>query len=75
MATRQTVYHYNGNGYEPSDIICQLYGDEAWRTICIPQDEQHMPFRIANALNQAYERGRQEAFEDLRRLIGAAPLK
>lgn len=70
-----TSYAYEGNGYEPGAILLKLYGDEAWRTVCIPIDEQHMPWRIASELNQAYERGRREAFEDLRNLIGAAPLK
>lgn len=72
MSKRQTVYTYNGNGYDPSDIVCQLYGDAAWRTICIPQEdlENIAPWKLANELNRAYEQGRKEAFEDLRRLIG-----
>ncbi len=67
----QTVYEFNGNGYEPSDILLRLYGDMAWRSIALPMDEQTIPWRIAKELNAAYERGRQEAFEDLRRMIGA----
>lgn len=70
-AGRNTVYKYNGDGYAPSPILVQLYNDPAWRTICIPEDEMHLPWKIASALNEAYERGRKEAFEDLRRLIGA----
>lgn len=69
--SRQSVYEYNGNGYEESDILLRLYGDLAWRSIALPIDEQHIPWRIAKELNAAYERGRQEAFEDLRALIGA----
>jgi hypothetical protein len=68
----QTVYEFNGNGYEPSDILLRLYGDLAWRSIALPIDEQTTPWRIAKELNAAYERGRQEAFGELRALIGAS---
>lgn len=69
--SRQSVYEYNGNGYEESDILLRLYNDVAWRSIYIPKEDLKTPWIIAKALNAAYERGRQEAFEDLRAMIGA----
>jgi hypothetical protein len=68
---KQTAYEFNGNGYEESDILLRLYGDEAWRSVYIPKEDLKTPWIIAKALNAAYERGRQEAFEDLRAMIGA----
>lgn len=67
---KKTVYSYNGDGFEESDIFCNLYDDPSWRSIFIQKDE-FTPWKIACALNVAYERGRTEAFEDLRLLIGA----
>jgi hypothetical protein len=78
MAKRQTEYTYNieesKHGYDPCDIKTALYGDPTWKTTLVPKDEVERglpPWKICSLLNSAYERGRKEAFEDLRRLIGA----
>lgn len=74
MSKRQTFYTYDKelNGHEPCDIISQLYGDDAWRTVLLnKQDfESLAPWQMCSLLNNAYERGRTEYAEELRRFLG-----
>ena len=67
---RQTYYTHAGKGVEPEDILMQLYNDTGFRMVVLNK-ETLSPRNIADALNSAYERGRKEAMEDLRRLVGA----
>jgi hypothetical protein len=73
MYRPNTEYTYNGDGWEQGAIILKLYNDEGMRTIYIDKADMGTanPWKIAQALTGAYERGRREAMEDMRRLIGA----
>ena len=72
--SRQTVYMpgKDTDGWSPGDIVCQLYNDEAWRTVLLPKQdfETITPWKFCSLLNDAYERGRKEALEDLRSMMG-----
>lgn len=63
------LYVYNGDGHNPGDILVQYYEDDKWRTIVIREDEL-VPWKIANALNSAYEAGKKDAMRNLRMMIG-----
>jgi hypothetical protein len=63
------LYTYNGDGYNPADILLQHYEDDKWRTIVISEDDLK-PWKIAEALNNAYEAGKKDAMRNLRMMIG-----
>lgn len=63
------LYIHTGNGHDPGDILLQHYDDDQWRTIVIREDEL-VPWKIANALNNAYEAGKKDAMRNLRNMIG-----
>ena len=71
--TNRTLYTYRGDGYEESPILIQLYNDESFRMVAITKEDlkEGCPWVIAKAMNEAYERGKEEAFAELRTLIGA----
>lgn len=68
-------YCFNENehsGYEPCAILLQHYNDEKFRTSVLTKFEfEHLkPWELCDLLNRAYENGRKDAMEDLRRFIG-----
>ena len=71
---RQTVYMpgKDTDGWAPGDIVCQLYNDTAWRTVLLSKQDFKTitPWTLCSLLNDAYERGRKEALEDLRSMMG-----
>jgi hypothetical protein len=71
--SNRTLYTYNGDGHEESPILIQMYYNESFRMVAISKEDlkEGCPWVIAKALNDAYERGRAEAFDDLRSMIGA----
>jgi hypothetical protein len=71
---RNMTKHYcireEDNGFEPCDILLDHgYGNPDFRTYVI-RKEDLKPWQIVDALNQAYNAGREEAFRDLRNFIG-----
>jgi len=59
-------------GFEPTDILVQHYNDEGFRTRLLDKEEfkNLKPWQLCMILNEAYESGRRDAMEDLRRFIG-----
>lgn len=60
------------NGYEPCDILCQLYEDAGMMTVTLSKQdfETLTPWRLCSLLNQVYKNGREDAMADLRHFIG-----
>lgn len=59
-------------GFEPTDILVQHYNDPGMRTTLLRKDEFEnlKPWELCSLLNEAYNSGRKDAMEDLRRFIG-----
>lgn len=57
------------NGYNPCDILLKLYDSDDFKTIAIRQEDL-VPWKICEALNNAYKAGREDAMRDLRIFIG-----
>lgn len=71
----QTLYCINtekSDGYDDCDILQSHWGDSGMRTILLNKDDfaTLQPWQFVSLLNKAYERGRIEYQEDLRRFIG-----
>lgn len=64
-----TINYDKNNGYDPCDILLQHYDDEEWRTIVI-RAEELKPWKICDALNNAYEAGKKDAMRNLRYMMG-----
>jgi hypothetical protein len=61
-----------GTGFEPADILCQMYGDPGMRTRVINADELRgmPPWILCSLLNEVYKAGREDAMADLRTVLG-----
>ena len=59
-------------GFEPADILLQHYGDPGMRTMVMREEDfkRIKPWELCSMLNEAYESGRKDSMEDLRRFIG-----
>jgi len=59
-------------GFEPADILCEMYGDAGMRTRVVNADELKgfPPWELCDLMNQAYRNGREDAMADLRRVLG-----
>lgn len=67
-------YTYNRekyNGHTPCDILLELYDTDKFRTIALRVEDQ-VPWRICEALNNAYEEGRKDAKRDIRAVLGCS---
>ena len=64
-----TINHDENNGNEPCDILLQHYENDQWKTVVIRADDLQ-PWKICQALNSAYEAGKQDAMRNLRYMIG-----
>ena len=69
MSDRYYCIDQQESGYDPCDIRLQLYKSDDFTTIAIRKDELY-PRKIAEALNNAYRAGRNDAMQDLRNFIG-----
>jgi hypothetical protein len=68
--TRFYCIREEDNGYEPCDILLDHgYGNKDFRTFVI-RKEEFKPWQVADALNNAYKAGREDAMRDLRNFIG-----
>ncbi len=61
-----------GSGFEPADILCQLYNDPGMRTrVMDASDLKGMqPWVLCSLLNEVYKAGREDAMSDLRQVLG-----
>lgn len=59
-------------GFEPTDILCQHYDDDKFRTIVLDVEDFKtlQPWKLCSLLNAAYRSGREDAMSDLRYFIG-----
>jgi hypothetical protein len=69
------TYTFNrdeNNGYSSCDILVQYYDSEQFKAVAIrKEDMENMDaWRMCNALQRAYDAGREDAMRDLRMLIG-----
>ena len=63
---------YGEGGFEPSDILCQHYDDDKFKTVVLDVEDfkRLQPWKLCSLLNQAYRSGREDAMSDLRHFIG-----
>lgn len=61
-----------GTGFEPADILCQLYNDPGMRTRVLDKDDLKgmAPWYLCSLLNEVYRAGREDAMADLRHVLG-----
>lgn len=59
-------------GFEPADILCQLYNDPGMRTRVLDKDDLKgmAPWYLCSLLNEVYRAGREDAMADLRHVLG-----
>lgn len=72
MKTTFTFNRAENTGYEDCDILVQHFNDEGFRMRLLSKEEfaSLQPWQFCRLMNDAYAKGKREAMEDLRRLIG-----
>lgn len=72
MGYERKYLYRDGNGHQPSDILVELYGDSAWRLTVLQEEDigNMVPWKICNALQNAYQAGREDAKKDIRLALG-----
>ena len=76
--TRQYIWRVEdgqsmaGSGFDPADILCELYGDSGMRTRVLDKDDLKgmAPWYLCSLLNEVYKAGREDAMADLRMVLG-----
>jgi hypothetical protein len=72
--TRSYTFNREKNtGYQPCDILVQLYGDPGFRALVVAKEDIEAglrPWEICRLLNDAYAQGQKDAKEDIQTILG-----